>query len=254
MFKRLLVLYILLLESIFAKESLTLGIGTTYFSTPAYIGSKSRNSMLLPFPYIEYRGKYFNVDRDKIYNQFLNKDRLKIEISLRGMLPVKSEGLRDGMDKLDTILELGPKFSYEFYKKGNLNLALEVPIRSAISIGKDGLNYEGFLSSLDFRYFNRLYNDINFIFITGFGYSDKKLNNYYYEVEKEHANSNRVEYHSRGGYSGFHNSFAITKKSDSFWYGAFIKHYYIKEASFENSPLVETNHALFYGAAFSYLF
>ena len=240
--------------NLFSKDSFKYGIGLSIISTPSYIGSNKQNTTVVPFPYIELRSKYINIDRDKIYNEFYNTDKTKIEFSIRGMLPSESEDtLREGMEDLDAIIEIGPKLTYTLFSKNAMKIDLEIPVRAAFSVDSS-FDYQGFLGSFDLSYKNIIFNDYNLSFTSGIGYSDKKINNYYYEVSSQYSNSSRSEYHSKSGYSGFHNALALTKTDEHFWYGGFIKHYYLDNAVFENSSLVETKNSLFYGLAFSYIF
>lgn len=240
--------------NLFSSDSFKYGLGLSIISTPSYIGSNKQNNTVVPFPYIELRSKYINIDRDKIYNEFYNSDDFKIEFSIRGMLPSDSEGtLRDGMEDLDAIIEIGPKITYTLVSKNDMKINFEVPIRAAFSLGSD-IDYQGFLGSTDLSYKNFIYDDYKISFTTGLGFANKKFNNYYYEVTSNYANTTRSEYHSKSGYTGFHNSIALTKKDEHFWYGGFVKHYYLDNAVFESSSLVETKNSLFYGLAFSYIF
>lgn len=241
--------------SLKAEDNFVFGLGGSFLSTPAYIGSKKQNYLVLPFPYIEYTGKYFSIDRDKIYNELYNNEKTQIEISLRGMLPVKSENTaREGMPDLDAIVEIGPKITYNLFSKNDMKINLELPLRAAFSLGDNFFDYEGYYSSFDLSYKNIIFDEYNLSFTSGVSYSDKKINNYYYEVSNQYSNNKREEYHSKGGYSGFHNGISLTKKDDEFWYGGFLKHYYIDKAVFENSSLVETKNSIMYGLALSYLF
>lgn len=245
----------LLVSSLKAKENFVFGLGMSVLSTPAYIGSEKQNLTILPFPYIEYTGKYLSIDRDRIYNEFYNSEKVQIELSIRGMLPAESaDTAREGMPDLDAMLEIGPKITYNIFSKDKLKINLEIPMRAALSLGDSLFEYEGYFSSFDLKYENYIFDYYQINFITGLGFSDKKINNYYYEVDSKYVNINRSEYHSKSGYSDFHNTFSITRKDKSFWYGGFIKHYYLNSAVYEDSPLVETNNSLFTGFAFSYLF
>lgn len=257
MLKKLFYIFFIFLFSLSLKcdDEFIFGLGGSFISYPSYIGSKKQNNLLLPFPYIKYSNKYINVDRDKIYNEIYNTDNTKIEISLRGMFPSKSDNTaREGMPDLDAILEIGPKITHNLFTNNKMKIDLEVPFRGAFSIGNRLFNYEGFYTSFDLSYKNKIFNDFNLIFNNGISYSNETLNNYYYEIDSIYTNPNRNEYHSKSGYSGFHTSLAITKKDEKFWYGAFIKHYSLKNSVFENSDLVEKNYSLLYGLAFSYLF
>lgn len=257
MLKKLILVFLtfLLISFANAKDNFVFGLGMSVLSTPAYIGSEKQNLTILPFPYIEYTGEYFSIDRDKIYNEFYNTEKMQLELSLRGMLPSKSEDTaRVGMPDLDAMAEIGPKLTYNLFAKHDSKINLEIPIRAAFSVGDNLFEYQGYFSSLDLNYENYIFSNFKINYVTGFGFSDKRINNYYYEVDSKYVNANRSEYHSKSGYSDFHNTFSITKKENSFWYGAFIKHYYLDSAVYEDSPLVETKSSIFSGLAFSYLF
>ena len=256
MIKRFIIIFSLVYTTLYSKENLELGLGVGFISTPSYIGSKEQKNRILPFPYIDYKGKYFNINREKIYNQFYDKNKLQIEVSIRGMLPAKSDNtIREGMPNLDPMIEFGPMFTYNLSKKENQTFDLLFPIRMAYTVNSDSfLEYQGLISSIDFKYKSKLINKYKFILTSGIGFNEKKYNDYYYEVESKYANSNRKEYSSKGGYSGYHISAALTRKDKNIWYGSFFKYYYLDGAVFEKSPLVETKHSLFYGIGFSYLF
>lgn len=253
--KKLLASIFLLVTSCFASSNLTLGMGASFVSAPLYIGSKKTNSYIVPFPYIEFKSKYFNIDRNKIYNDIYNSKNVKVELSIRGMLPVDSENsARDGMPDLDAILEFGPKYTYILYNKNDAKINLELPLRGAFSVGDELFEYKGYTASMDIKYKNKIFDDYNISYTFGLAYNSKKFNNYYYEVKSQYVTANRNEYHPSSGYAGFHNSFALTKKTKHLWYGGFIKHYYLDGVVFEKSPLYEKDSALFYGFAMSYLF
>ena len=92
--------------SLKSNDEYIFGMGASFVSYPSYIGSKKQNNLLIPFPYIKYSNKYINIDRDKIYNEFYNSEKTKVEISLRGMLPSKSDDTaREGMPNLDGVLD-----------------------------------------------------------------------------------------------------------------------------------------------------
>jgi outer membrane scaffolding protein for murein synthesis (MipA/OmpV family) len=246
---------ILFFTSLYSKNNSTYGLGTSFISAPLYIGSKKTNSYILPFPYIEFKSKYFNVDRNKIYNNLYNSEKVKVEISLRGVLPVESkDSAREGMPNLDPILEFGPKYSYSLYKNNDSRVSLELPLRATFTVGDELFEYKGYTSNINIKYKNKVFNNYKISYTFGLSYNSEKINNYYYEVKPQYTNKNRIEYKTSSGYGGFHNSFAFTKKTKSLWYGAFIKHYYLDGVVFEKSPLYEKNNALFYGFAISYLF
>jgi outer membrane scaffolding protein for murein synthesis (MipA/OmpV family) len=237
------------------KENETeFGLGAGFISAPLYIGSKTRQNYTVPFPYIDYKGEYLNINRDKIYNDYYNSNNLKVELSLSGMLPVNSDkaSKRDGMPDLGLSIDIGPKLIYNLYKTKYHSLDMELPIRANFAIESD-IKSIGFTMNSSLHYQYKIY-DYTFNYYTGINYGSDEYHSYYYGVESKYATANRQSYNAKAGYSGFHNSFSFTKKTDNWWMGVFLKHYNLNNTVFEDSPLVETNEAIFYGAAISYIF
>ncbi|NQY25210.1 MAG: MipA/OmpV family protein [Campylobacteraceae bacterium] len=254
--KKILILLIFAM-SLFGKEtsSLTYGLGLGFISVPSYIGSKERKNLFLPFPYIEYRSDKININRDEIYSDYFKTQKSKVQLSLRGMLPVKSkDSKREGMDDLDATLEVGPNFIYHLKQNKMSSLDLEFPVRAVFSVGSSGIRYQGYLANVNLHYKEEFSNNIKLTLKTGLVWGDSDYHNYFYEIKKNDVTSNRSEYHASSGYGGWQNSIGLSKKDDKFWYGMFVKYYNLDKVSYSKSPLVETKSALFYGLAFSYLF
>ena len=236
------------------NEKSEFGVGAGYVSSPLYIGSSVKKSYVAPFPYIDYRGKYLNINREKIYNNFYDNNNLKIEISASGMLPANSSSnsAREGMPDLDLALDIGPNFIYNIYKDKNSDFTLEMPVRAMFTFGSH-IDYNGYLVNMNLHY-KKYFNGYKFEYTTGLVWGDRDYHNYYYEVQSQYKTAIREEYHPSSGYGGWQNSLSMTKRSGDFWYGFFIKHYSLSSVVYKDSPLVEQNSALFYGIATSYIF
>jgi len=254
---KILVLCLAFTMSIFAQEkenSTKLGLGLGYVSAPVYIGSKHRKNYVAPFPYIDYRSKYVNVNRDRIYNDFYDKDNFKIDLSLRGMFPANSskDSAREGMPDLDLAIEAGPNFMYTLHETPTSMLRFELPVRAVVTFGSD-IKYNGVIANTNLRYKTKFFG-YNFDYTTGAVFGNKKYHQYYYEVDDKYVTATRASYEAKSGYSGWQNSISMTKLNKRYWYGFFVKHYTLDNAVYEESPLVEKDTALFYGVAFSYIF
>lgn len=245
--------FLLLVGNDLSSES-RYGVGISFLSSPLYIGSSVQNSYVSPIPYIDYQGEYFKINRDKIYNEFYDTDSFKIELSMRAMLPSidGDKGARVDMPDLDFAIDIGPNFIYHIYNYDQTTFSLEVPIRAMFSSDSD-LRYQGYLSNINLHY-KTFFSGYKFEYTTGLVWGDKNYHNYYYEIDKQYATTQREEYHANSGYGGWQNSLSFTKTQDNFWYGMFIKHYSLNGVVYEDSPLVEQNNALFYGTAISYIF
>ena len=83
------------------------GAGLALLRLPDYRGSDENRYYLLPFPYIIYRGDILRVDRERISGRIFKTDRLLLDISLYGSVPVDSSrnSARSGMPDLDPTLK-----------------------------------------------------------------------------------------------------------------------------------------------------
>lgn len=252
--KKIFLLLTILISVLFSKGEFKYGIGISNISAPVYIGSKKQKSYTIPFPYISFKSKYLNIKRSKIFTNIYNSKKSKLELSMSALPPVKSKDtLRVGMEDLDAILQIGPKYTYSFFE-GKNSLKFEFPVRFAFAIGDELFSYKGYVSDIDFRYSRKLSGNLKLTYITGVSYNSSGINKYYYEVKQNDARVNREAYSLSSGYGGFHNSLALTRKSRHFWIGVFLRHYYLKGVSFEDSPLYEKDEATYTGVAFSYIF
>ena len=121
-----------------------LGIGTVMLHRPDYLGANEESFYLLPFPSIVYRGDFIKADDDGIQGLFFSNERLELDISGGGSLPVNSEdnSAREGMDDLDPAFELGPSITYKFTLDSPHRVTGEFKSRALISVGDSGMNYD----------------------------------------------------------------------------------------------------------------
>lgn len=240
--------------SLVAKEHhYQLGLGVGVVTYPSYIGSKSSNQLIMPVPYIRYQGEKTTIGKGGISRKLFDNNDLSLDLSLGASLPVESDNAlpREGMHDLDFTLELGPRLSYTFYKDEQHKLNMKLPLRAVVSINSDKLDRQGFLLTPNLNYrFKR--NDFQFKLKTGPLWADKKYHNYFYGVAQQYVTANRNSYDAQGGYNGYRNTISVKYKQGSWNYGAFVSHFNIDGATFENSPLVETKNGLFLGSFISY--
>ena len=169
------------------------------------------------------------------------------------MFPSKSSGAREGMKDLDATFELGPTIEYELSKQDNVDLYFSFPLRAVFSTDFSSIGYVGLISDPKLT-LNWDLNDYNFDLSTGPVFADSNYHEYYYGVETKYVTPQRAFYEAKSGYSGYATSFGISKRVNSFWFGAFIKHYDLHGVVYDKSPLLESDHAIFSGAAVAYIF
>ncbi len=223
-------------------------------SYPDYLGSNHSNSMIIPFPFIDYHSKKLDIDQDGIKQQLFSIDGLSLRLSINGSLPVTSSGSREGMRNLDPSGEIGPALVYSLYKREKLTIKLDFPIRAIISSDfKTNIEYRGYKSdpkiALDYKS-----NGYLFQFQTGGVWTNSRFNNYIYGVDSSSVTKDREEYKAEAGYIAYKTSIGLSKKLKKVWIGGFIRYYNLNGAISKNSPLKEQNSALYSGLFIAYLF
>ena len=238
-----------------AENHYQLGLGAGVVTYPSYIGSKSTNQLFTPVPYIRYQGEKTTIGKGGISRKLFDNNNLDLDLSLGASLPVDSDNAkrREGMPNLDFALELGPRLSYTFYKDAHHTFNLKLPLRAVLSVNTDNLDREGYLFAPNLNYkLKRSHFQLKFK--TGPIWADKRYHNYFYGVEEQYTTATRVQYEAKGGYNGYRNTISLKYKQGAWHYGAFLSHFNIDGAVFENSPLVETKNGLFLGSFLSYVF
>lgn len=254
--KKYILTLIFLVISLSAKEQkLELGVGVVSIIFPDYIGSKSIQSYTLPYPYIDYRGDYINIDNDGIKTKIFNIKDLELSISLNGSLPANSKDnqTRAYMPDLDFTFEIGPKIIYFIYANGKDKLYFTLPIRAIYATDFSSINANGFISNPRFEYeinHNKLYIKLS----SGLMFADKEYNTHFYEVSPEYETPDRPAYKAAKGYNGLRNKIEIGYKRYNWWAGVALSHYNLRGAIFKDSPLVETNSATYFGVSVAYIF
>jgi len=255
--KKIIIIFLLLSISLWAKKPmLELGLGLATISYPDYIGAESRETLVVPFPYIRYRGEHFQIEKGGIKKELFEIDGLSMDISLGGSLPSNSKDakVRDGMPDLDLTFEVGSKITYELYHDDESDFSFRVPIRAVFSTDFEGVDSQGYLTSPHLRYEYAPNDKIEFSFSTGPMIAGGGYHDYFYSVDKQFETDRRPSYEARDGYSGYRNALGLKYRYKKWWAGAFASHFALSGARYEDSPLVAQKNALFIGTSFAYIF
>lgn len=241
-----------------------LGVGLGGLNLPAYRGAKGRGSYLIPFPYIIYRGDAIRMDEDGMRGRIFEGERVKLDLSLAGNIPVPEEsgGAREGMPDLDPVGEFGPSLDITLWHegrrfKGEANVWLKLPLRIAMSVGDPLLASQGWFFSpyLDLSYQK---GDPHSYWKTSLAlgplYGSRRYHEYFYKVSEKYETPDRKAYQPEGGYSGSRVTVTVTINSKRWFFGAFMRFDQLKGAVFDDSPLVETNQYHAIGFAISRVF
>jgi len=255
--KKIIILSLLMIAVLWAKKpKLELGLGMAAIGYPDYVGAKSQQTLISPFPYIRYRGENFQIEKGGIKRELFEIDGLSMDLSLGGSLPSDSEDakMREGMPDLDLTFELGPKITYALYHDDNSDIALRLPIRAVFSTDFKGLDSQGYLTSPRLRFEYRPTSKIDLSLTTGPVYAGGGYHDYFYSVEDKYKTEQRAAYDAKDGYSGYRNALGVKYQSSKWWFGAFASHFLLSGAVYEDSPLIEQKNALFAGTSFAYIF
>lgn len=238
------------------------GPGLTVLHLPDYRGAKTATNYVLPFPYIIYRGKQFRVDERKGMRGMLwNSDKLSLDISLNGSMPVNSDHtpLRQGMDNLDPVFEVGPSLEIPLYYSAaeQTHWEFNMPIRAVFSARLKHIEQQGWLLNPRLDYL-KMFPDGDGLWRLNISagplFASDDYHNYYYGVSPAEATAQRPAYQGRSGYSGTRMYFSLSKHLDhKYRIGGFISADLLNNAVFLDSSLVERKKAIYGGIFFSWI-
>ncbi|MCG6971458.1 MAG: MipA/OmpV family protein [Gammaproteobacteria bacterium] len=237
------------------------GIGFGAIHAPHYRGSKSSKDYALPVPYLIYRGERLKADREGMRGKLFESERIKLNMSIAANVPVPSvtTGAREGMPGLDPVLEFGPALNIKLWhsQTNDTLLWFKVPLRAALSIGDPIVDYQGLVFSPYLQIAKTMHLKTTrwrFKFSTGPIFATQRYHDYFYRVDSGYVTDKRTEYHSTAGYSGSRFTVTVSRNSKRFYLGSFARYDNLSGATFEKSPLVETNDYLVFGVFFAWVF
>ena len=222
------------------------GVGIAAISLPDYRGSNERQAWVLPYPYIVYRGEFLQADERRVRGLFFKSDRLELDVSVNGSVPVDSSenDARRGMPDLDGTLEIGPALNVLLTQSehSKSRLELRLPVRAVLASDFSYVRQVGwvFHPHLNLDVADPLgYAGWNLGLLAGPLVTDRRYNRYFYGVEQPFATANRPAYGAGGGYAGTQLIAALSKRYRQFWVGGFVKWDTLNGAAFADSPLVK---------------
>ncbi|SAK78186.1 MltA-interacting protein MipA [Caballeronia ptereochthonis] len=191
-----------------SKPLWELGIGMGVAAFPHYPGSDQTRAWVFPFPYIVYRGKFFRADRDGVRGQLIDTDRVNLNISVLGSLPVSSrdDNARAGMPDLKPTIEIGPSVEVHFWRSPSRDMLLDLrmPLRLGITL-------ESSPKTVGWQFEPNLNLDLVDVagvpglrvgMFAGPMFADRKYSDHYYTVAPPYATPGRPAFDASGGYAG----------------------------------------------------
>jgi len=238
------------------------GLGLSGLSMPDYRGSDEQRSYVLPLPYLIYRGEILRSDRKGIYGHVFETDRVQLNISMDASVPVKSDrnAARNRMPDLDATVQIGPALEICLVKncESDSIVQFRLPIRAVVATDISHADGRGFIANPQLNFdFTKIGSGRGWNLGFAFGplFATEQYHRYYYDVSPDYAESGvRSAYASRAGYSGSLALFALSKRFDRVWFGAYGRYDNLSNAVFADSPLVKTKYAFMAGLGFAWVF
>ena len=238
-----------------------LGVGLGLLQMPDYRGSDENRLYLLPYPYLVYRGDILKVEEQSISGQIFKTDRILLDFSGFGAVPVKSSdnSARTGMQDLDPTFELGPALKIKLWesKVDKFKADLTFPVRAFFSTNFSSVSHEGWVFSPRINFVKDDFipdTGLNLGISVGPMFADSGYHAYFYTVEPAYATAARPAYSAGGGYSGSTLTVGLGKSYKQFVFNAFVSADFLQGASFENSPLVKRETSFMSGISVSWIF
>jgi outer membrane protein len=241
------------------RPELELGIGVGMVDFPIYRGAEERRYWVLPIPYFDYNSDKLQINRDRMRSRLFRSDRVELDFSLSGSVPVSSENTtaRKGMDDIDAVLEVGPLINVHLYydDRRQTNLDLRLPLRAVLPVRPYQMDHRGWIFqpalNLDLR--NIRQTRWNLGLQAGLVYADDAYNRYFYDVAPQFATATRPAYSTGGGYGGYQFITSLSQRKGNTWMGGFVKWDNLSGAVFEDSPLVTRKQSFSLGFAMSWI-
>lgn len=229
------------------------GIGLLPATFPSYRGSDNQEYYLLPLPYLVYRGDIFKVDREGIRAELFESEHVHLNISMNGSVPVKSDNddARKGMPDLDPTFEIGPSLNIILAKpSASDTISLRLPVRAVIATDFSSAEHAGWIFHPHINLERKAApGSWNLGLSMGPLFATEAYHSYYYDVKPAYATPERPAYEASSGYSGTAALASISRNFDRLWAGGFVRYDYLSGATFDDSPLVNSNHSLMAGFA-----
>ena len=230
-------------------QDLTLGVGIAAINYPHYPGSSQTATFVSPLPYHEYDGDWLSGDRDGIQAHLFEDDRITLDLSVSGSLPVNNDDdqLREGMPDLELILEVGPELEIRLSEFGAHSFELHVPFRAALEIDPSrGIEPVGWVFDPRLNY---LWAQSGWEFEIDLGLyaADQTYNQLLYGIRPQDALDDRPIYRANGGLVGYRLSSTLRYDVNDWTFLAYARAMDLSSSDNSMSPLFVDDQYLAYG-------
>jgi len=230
------------------------GVGVGVLRLPHYRGSDQSHTWVLPVPYFVYRGEFLRADREGARAVLVDAERLDVDISVAATAPTRSRDnrARAGMPDLSPTVEIGPNVNYTLVRGTQWKLQARMPVRAAFTL-ESGPDMIGWLATPNLNLDVRT-QGWNIGVLSGPVFGTRRMNGYFFDVAPEFATASRPAYRAPGGFAGWRLVSGVSRRFGDFWMGAFVAGDSVRNARFDDSPLVRKHDTVAFGFAISWVF
>jgi outer membrane protein len=219
------------------------GLGASALVFNDYRGADTTHVYPLPVPYLVYRGKFLESDRDGLRGKLFKQDRIELNLSVNATTPVRNNSARSAMPDLRSTLEIGPSLNAHLWRSADrrLKLDLRLPARAALTLETNPRGIGWFYAphlNLDVAQYAGP-GGWKVGLLGGPLFAERRYDDYFYSVAPQYAAPGRPAYAAPGGYAGTQMLVSLTRRYPTWWVGAYLRHDTLSGASFEASPLVK---------------
>lgn len=237
------------------------GVGLAAYTYPDWRGADHRNSTLLPLPYFIYRGERVRLARDGLKIRLLDSDRVSLNLAAAFALAgdAADNPAREGMRELLSTFNAGPVLNININQVENpvIRWDLRLPVFLVAATNFQRFDHAGFTAFPSLRGRYETQRDA-WIFrvggAAGVELATERNNDYFYQVRASEARANRPAFDADTGYGGAVLSTYLVAVRGRWGYGLYARFDALQGATFEDSPLVQTNSVYSAGLGLTYSF
>lgn len=226
-----------------------LGIGMATLARPDYPGADEESLYTLPFPTFVYRGDIIRADDKGIKGMLFDSERVELDISGGGSLPVNSSdnGERRELPDLDPAFELGPSLTYKVLEKHDRLLTASLKWRALVSMDFPDMSYQGWVLNPELEWHQQLGGRFEYGASIESLYGNAAYHEFYYGISPSHASASLPAYSGRRGHHSYTSSLFVKYKPGKDWVvRSRIGYMNLDGAEFDDSPLFKQDHGLYF--------
>lgn len=230
------------------------GLVSLGLSQQAYPGSDQQVNRALVLPYFIYRGEFLRADGETTGLRAVMSPSFELDVGFSAALGAGSDKLdaRQGMPKLGTLLEFGPRLKWNLTPNQANRWRVELPLRGVFDVS-DGFARKGLSFEPELQVERRLGDGWAVNAGASMVFGDRRLASTFYGVEPRYATAGRAAYSADAGLIASRLQAGFSKSMTPDWtvFG-FLRAETVAGAANRDSPLVRRTTGASIGLGVSY--